>query len=207
MLDIDTYHSLRESCSGEYREKGSKFIGFSYPVESDRFIKDRINSLKKDHAKANHHCYAYRLGYDGTNEFSTDDREPSGSAGRPILGVLKSKNLTDVLIVVIRYFGGIQLGIPGLINAYKQATLETLKYSRVITKVHHFKILVECKYDILNNLYRITRKLNGSVKIVKTDSISIRANIEVPFSKRVELLESIQTNHMVSENCKIIEFY
>jgi uncharacterized YigZ family protein len=201
----DEYKTITETESGEYREKGSKFIGYSFSVNNKADVESVLNRIKKEHPKANHHCYAYRLGIHHATEYSTDDREPAGSAGKPILGVLKSQEINEILMVVVRYFGGTQLGIPGLINAYKQATIETLKKSRIVLKTHLFQIIIACDYNILNEIYRIARKLNGSVKIIESNTNTMKVTINVPFSKRMELLEAIKTDYPVNESCRIID--
>jgi uncharacterized YigZ family protein len=116
------YITIAEPGTGDFRDRGSKFLAYSYPVFTAQDVKDRLQGLKKEHPKAVHHCYAYRLGTDGTQYRANDDGEPSGSAGKPILGQIDSMGLTNVLVVVVRYFGGTLLGVPGLINAYKTAT-------------------------------------------------------------------------------------
>lgn len=116
------YTTISAAGQGDFRDRGSKFLAFAYPVSSALEIKERLQLLKKEHPKAVHHCYAYRIGTDSTRYRANDDGEPSGSAGKPILGQIDSLGLTNVLVVVVRYFGGTLLGVPGLINAYKTAT-------------------------------------------------------------------------------------
>src|SRR3954466_15552915 len=127
MNDVHKYTTIAEPGTGDFRDRGSKFLAYAYPVFTPQDIKDRLNALKKEHPKATHHCYAWRLGTDGTQYRANDDGEPSGSAGKPILGQIDSTELTNVLVVVVRYFGGSLLGVPGLINAYKTATAQSLE--------------------------------------------------------------------------------
>jgi uncharacterized YigZ family protein len=127
MTDPDKYITIVQPGTGDFRDRGSKFLAFSYPVSTTTEVKQLLQALKKEHPKANHHCYAYRLGTDGTQFRANDDGEPSGSAGKPILGQIDSLGLTYVLVVVVRYFGGSLLGVPGLINAYKAATAQALE--------------------------------------------------------------------------------
>ena len=122
MAAKDTYKSIGAPSEGLFKDNGSRFIARAYPVESEAEIKEIVAALKKEYHDARHHCYAYRLGLDGEPWRANDDGEPSGSAGRPILGQIDSAGLSDILVVVIRYFGGIKLGIPGLIRAYKTST-------------------------------------------------------------------------------------
>jgi uncharacterized YigZ family protein len=132
MLFDDSYFSIEAPSEGIFKDRGSKFIAFAFPVKSEQEIKEILNRLKKEHQGANHHCYAWRLGADKQNYRANDDGEPNNSAGKPILGQLLSKDLTNVLVVVVRYFGGTLLGVSGLINAYKNAAADALNKSRII---------------------------------------------------------------------------
>ena len=116
---FDAYRSLAAPAEGLFKDNGSRFIALAYPVETEEEVKSIVAGLRKEYHDARHHCYAYRLGYQGDVFRASDDGEPAGSAGRPILGQIDSAGLSDVLVVVVRYFGGIKLGIPGLIRAYK----------------------------------------------------------------------------------------
>ena len=131
----DTYSSISSKGEGLFKDNGSRFIAFAFPVESEDEVKEIVSSLKKEYHDARHHCYAYRLGLDGSVWRANDDGEPSGSAGRPILGQIDSAGLSDVLVVVVRYFGGIKLGIPGLIRAYRTSTAEAISNAARQTKV------------------------------------------------------------------------
>jgi uncharacterized YigZ family protein len=122
MAEIHKYTTIAASSTGDFRDRGSKFLSYAFPVATAAAVKEKLQLLKKDHPKAVHHCYAYRFGSDGNQYRANDDGEPSGSAGKPILGQIDSMGLTNVLVVVVRYFGGTLLGVPGLINAYKTAT-------------------------------------------------------------------------------------
>ena len=127
MTDQNKYTTIATTGTGDFRDRGSKFLAFSYPIQTAQEVKEKLQALKKEHPKANHHCYAYRIGLDGIQYRAVDDGEPSGSAGKPILGQIDSMGLTNVLVVVVRYFGGSLLGVPGLINAYKVATAQSLE--------------------------------------------------------------------------------
>lgn len=131
----DTYSSISSKGEGLFKDNGSRFIAFAFPVESEDEVKEIVSSLKKEYHDARHHCYAYRLGLDGSVWRANDDGEPSGSAGRPILGQIDSAGLSDVLVVVVRYFGGIKLGIPGLIRAYRTSSAEAISNAARQTKV------------------------------------------------------------------------
>lgn len=131
----DTYKSIAASSEGLYKDNGSRFIALAYPVESEEEVKTLVERARKEYHDARHHCYAYRIGLDGSKWRANDDGEPSGSAGRPILGQIDSIGLSDVLVIVVRYFGGIKLGIPGLIRAYKSSTADALANSGIIEKI------------------------------------------------------------------------
>jgi uncharacterized YigZ family protein len=124
---IEKYTTIATEGHGDFRDRGSKFLAYAYPVSDPAEVKEKVQALKKEHPKAVHFCYAYRIGTDGTQFRANDDGEPSGSAGKPILGTLDSLGLSNVLVVVVRYFGGTLLGVPGLINAYKTAATLALE--------------------------------------------------------------------------------
>ena len=125
----DTFKSISGPAEGLYKEKGSKFLAFAYPVVSEEEVRAALEKIRKEYYDARHHCYAYRLGLSGDVWRYNDDGEPSSTAGRPIYGQILSRELSDVLIVVVRYFGGIKLGVPGLIRAYKAAAADALDYA------------------------------------------------------------------------------
>ena len=134
MLFSDSYFTITKPAQGSYRDKGSKFLSYAYPVQSEAEIKEKLQELKKEHPSARHHCYAWRLGVDGAAYRANDDGEPSGTAGKPILNQLQSSQLTNVLIVVVRYFGGTLLGVTGLIQAYKFAAADAIINSDIAEK-------------------------------------------------------------------------
>ena len=127
MADTSKYTTIATPGTGDFRDRGSKFLAYSYPISSVAEVKEKLQALKKEHPKAVHHCLAYRIGTDGSQFRASDDGEPAGSAGKPILGQIDSMGLTNVLVVVVRYFGGSLLGVPGLINAYRTATALSLE--------------------------------------------------------------------------------
>ncbi len=130
----DQYLSISAPSTGIYKDNGSKFLAFAYPVESEEQVKEHLAALRKEYFDARHHCYAYRIGHLGQIWRANDDGEPSSTAGKPILGQLLSSELSDILVVVVRYFGGVKLGVPGLIKAYKTATSEAISAASTITK-------------------------------------------------------------------------
>ncbi|MCX6319653.1 MAG: YigZ family protein [Bacteroidetes bacterium] len=133
-MNPDYYFTIDRPGMAEFKDRGSQFIAYTYPLVSIADFKEKLAALKKEHPKAVHHCFAYRLGLDGIQFRVSDDGEPSGTAGKPILGQIDSKQLTDVLIVVVRYFGGTLLGVPGLINAYKTAASLALQVTPIVQK-------------------------------------------------------------------------
>jgi hypothetical protein len=131
----DSYKSIAAESRGLFKDNGSRFIAHAYPVETEEEVKEIVAALKKEYYDARHHVYAYRLGYKGDKFRANDDGEPSGSSGRPVLGQIDSYGLSDILVVVVRYFGGIKLGIPGLIRAYKTSTADALANAQIVEKI------------------------------------------------------------------------
>jgi uncharacterized YigZ family protein len=160
MLFDDTYKTISKPSEGIYRDKGSRFISYLYPIQSEATIKDIIAELKAMHPKARHHCWAIRLSPDRTIFRINDDGEPSGTAGRPILNTLLSHNLTNVLAVVVRYFGGTLLGVPGLINAYKTATIEAIQSSEIIEKTVDLLFKIEFDHLAMNEVMKVIKEEN-----------------------------------------------
>jgi uncharacterized YigZ family protein len=147
----------------EFKDRGSKFIAYVYPVAAADDFKKHLQALKKEHPKAVHHCFAFRLGIDGNNFRANDDGEPSGSAGRPILGQIDSKELVNVAVIVVRYFGGSLLGVPGLINAYKMVTMLALQLTPIIQKQVELEYELHFDYTNINDVLTITKKYNCSI--------------------------------------------
>ncbi len=155
----DTYRTIPGPAEGLFKDNGSRFISFAFPVETEDEVKGLVNDLKKKYHDARHHCYAYRLGYLGDKFRSNDDGEPSSSAGRPILGQIDSRGLSDVLVVVVRYFGGIKLGIPGLIRAYRTSAAEALDKAGCIGKTAGKWFSVSFGYEAMNNVMKILKDM------------------------------------------------
>jgi uncharacterized YigZ family protein len=163
----DSYLTIAKPAEGLYKDKGSKFISWAYPVKDLEEIKSHLASLKEAHPKARHICYAYRLGFTPVEARSNDDGEPSGSAGKPILNTIISNNLYYTLVAVVRYFGGTLLGVPGLIHAYKEASLDALQEENIFLKEPEKQLIVEIAYAELNDFMKIIKK--NPVKIVKQE--------------------------------------
>jgi uncharacterized YigZ family protein len=157
MLFDDTYKTIEKEAEGIFRDKGSRFIAYLYPIKSEEEIKNKIADLKTLHPKARHYCWAMRLGPDRTIFRINDDGEPSGTAGRPILNTLLSSDLTNVLAVVVRYFGGTLLGVPGLINAYKSATLDAINQAHIIEKTIDLIFKLEFGHSVMNEVMKIIK--------------------------------------------------
>lgn len=167
MDSVTKYKTIEAPTTGEFRDRGSKFFAFAYPVSTVDEIKGKVKELKKEHPKAVHHCVAYRLGTDGNIYKAADDGEPSGSAGKPMLGQIDSAELTNVLVVVVRYFGGSLLGVPGLINAYKTATAEALQAATIIEKWIEKKVELDFDYPLMGEVLYILKQ--GEATIYKQD--------------------------------------
>jgi len=173
MLFDDTYFTIDKPTEGTFRDRGSKFIAFAYPISSDSEIKEIVARLKTEHAKANHHCWAMRLGMDRSVFRVNDDGEPSGTAGRPILNTLLSRNLTNMLVVVVRYFGGTLLGVPGLINAYRSAAEEALNAAKVIEKTVNDVYTIRFDYQQMNEVMRIIKGYGLEVLEQQFDNLCV----------------------------------
>jgi uncharacterized YigZ family protein len=163
-LDQDAFLTLSRESSGLYKEKGSKFYYFAFPVENEEEIKNALGSLRKTYFDATHHCYAWALGNKGTHFRANDDGEPNHSAGDPILGQIRSNQLTNVLIVVIRYFGGTKLGVSGLIHAYKSSAALAIEENQIIEKQVMRNLWIRFGYTEMNNV----------MKIIKAENLEIR---------------------------------
>jgi len=196
MLLEDTYKTISVESKGSYKEKGSKFLAFVFPVASEEEIKQKLAMLRKEYHDARHHCYAYRLGYDKSVFRINDDGEPSGTAGRPIYGQIVSHDLTRVLIVVIRYFGGIKLGVPGLINAYKTATRDALDKASIITKTIHEEYQVRFDYTAMNSVMKVLKEEDAVILSQEFENscrldFSVRKNSGNKISARLKKISNV----------------
>lgn len=163
MQPHDQYRTIAEPAEAIYKERSSKFLTYAYPVENEEQIKELLDALRKRYYDATHHCYAYRLGPQGEIFRANDDGEPSGTAGKPILGQLLSSELTNCLVVVVRYFGGTKLGVSGLIQAYKEATADVLAVSKIIEKTVDKVIKVDFSYVAMNGVMRVVKEMNPRI--------------------------------------------
>ena len=163
ILMEDTYRTIDAPAEGLYKEKGSKFIALAYPVYTEEEVKDIVAELKKQYYDARHHCYAYSLGADKGRFRASDDGEPSGSAGKPMLGQIDSAGFINVLVVVVRYFGGTLLGVPGLINAYKTATADALAQAGIIEKWIEDKYEVQFDYPVMSEVLYLLKQAEATI--------------------------------------------
>ena len=190
----DKYKEIKSATTGVYKEKGSKFIAYSFPVHSEENVKEKLEEIKKLEHSARHHCYAYILKPDKSAQRANDDGEPSSTAGKPILGQILSNDLTNILIIVVRYFGGVKLGVPGLIRSYKTAALYTISNSEIITKIIKDQFAVSFKYPQMNDVMRLVKEYN--LEVVNTD-FQMECNIifAVAKSKSEEVVETFKKNY------------
>ncbi len=163
MEDTNKYRTISANTTGDFRDRGSKFLAYAYPVMTALDVKEKLQLLKKEHPKAVHHCYAFRLGTDGTQYRANDDGEPSGSAGKPIIGQIDSLGLTNVLVVVVRYFGGTLLGVPGLINAYKTVTQEALSKAPVTEKWIEDLVEINFDYPVMGEVLYLLKQSEATI--------------------------------------------
>jgi len=160
---MDSYFTIASSTEGIYKEKGSKFLSFSFPVEDAEQVKELVKTFKKNYYDARHVCYGYMLGAERKEWRANDDGEPSGTAGRPILGQINSRELTNILVIVVRYFGGILLGTGGLAIAYKEATANALNQAEIIEKTVNCEITIHFEYSIMNSVMRIVKESSATI--------------------------------------------
>ena len=190
----DSYKSIAAEARGLFKDNGSRFIAHAYPVETEEEVKEIVAALKKEYYDARHHVYAYRLGHLGDRFRANDDGEPSGSSARPVLGQIDSNGLSDILVVVVRYFGGIKLGIPGLIRAYKTSTADALANAQVVEKIAArrfrvifgymnmnavMKVMKDMGLEQKNQVFDMECSIDTSVRLSQTDSFLERmADVE-----------------------------
>jgi uncharacterized YigZ family protein len=190
----DKYKEIQTHSTGIYKEKGSKFIAYSYPVYSEDQVKEKLEEVRKIEYSARHYCYAYILNADKSSQRANDDGEPSSTAGKPILGQILSNDLTNILIVVVRYFGGVKLGITGLIRSYKTAAADAIANSTLITKTIKEQYEVSFKYPQMNDVMRLIKEFD--LEVVNTDfQIDCKLIFAVPKSKENDILNTFKKKH------------
>lgn len=183
---MEFYNTIEQPALAEYKDRGSKFIAYAFPVNTPGEFKMHLQHLKKEHPKADHFCFAYRIGLDGNQFRVSDDGEPSGSAGKPIMGQIDSKEVFNVCIIVVRYFGGTLLGVPGLINAYKMAAMLVLQVVPIVQKPVMVNYSIHFDYTQMNEIMMIIKQLQCIIIEQENQLFSI-VKVGVPKSRMVEL--------------------
>jgi len=197
----DTYKTLQAPSEGLYKEKGSKFLAYAFPVSTEQQIKEIITQLKKEHHSARHHCFAWRLGAENQSFRINDDGEPSGTAGRPILGQIQKQELTDILVVVVRYFGGVLLGTSGLTNAYKLAANEVLKNASIIAKIIKYPVEINFDYLATNELMQVLKEFG--IEITESH-FDLKCRVKIMVRKELTAIVLEKLNKTENLNAVII---
>jgi uncharacterized YigZ family protein len=190
------YTTIEKAGTAEFRDRGSRFIGYAFPVTSVEQFKKELEQIKKEHPKATHHCFAYRIGLDGNSFRVNDDGEPSGSAGKPILGQIDSKELVNVGVVVVRYFGGTMLGVPGLINAYKTTASVVLQTIPFVQKTIERSYQLQFDYTMINEVMMVIKQCNCTL-LQQEVQLFCLYKIGVPLNREEEVLYRLKQLHTV----------
>ena len=196
----DTYRTIEAPAEGLYKEKGSKFLAFAYPVRTAEEVKAHLEALRKEYFDARHHCFAYILGPNKDAWRANDDGEPSGTGGRPIYGQLLSADLTDTLIVVVRYFGGILLGASGLANAYKTAARDAIEHARIVERTIDVRYRLHFEYALMNDVMRVVKEF-GLTPLNQDFNLDCRMEVEVRQSQSVRFYDTIVKLRGVEVEC------
>jgi uncharacterized YigZ family protein len=199
MREQGFYYIIDQNAVAEFKDRGSRFIAYAYPIQLTDDFKKHLQRLKKNHPKAAHYCFAYRLGLDGNNFRVSDDGEPAGTAGKPILGQMDSKGLTNVLVIVVRYFGGTLLGVPGLINAYKTTASRALQLTPIVRKAVEVNYQLQFNYTQMNDVMIVVRKYNCTI-IEKAEQLFCNLKIGVPLNRLEEFLYKVSELRDVEVN-------
>lgn len=199
----DTYRTLSKPSQGMFKDRGSKFIAFAFPAYSEEEVKEFQARIRKEYHDARHHCYAYRLGYKKEVYRVNDDGEPSNSAGMPIFGQLQSNDLTNVLIIVIRYFGGVKLGVGGLINAYRTAAAEAISDNTIIEKTVNDIWQINYEYPVMGDVMRIIKddnieQIETKFEISCMIKISVRKSLIIDIIDKLEKIETVSCTYIES---------
>ena len=187
MSESEFYKTIDQPAVAEYKDRGSKFLAFANPIVTADDFKKQLVLLKKEHPKAAHHCFAYRIGTDGNSFRVSDDGEPAGSAGKPMLGQIDSKEVTNIAVIVVRYFGGSLLGVSGLINAYKTVTSLVLQVTPIVQKQIEATYIIHFDYTQINDVMMVLKQCNCTVI---TQEMQLFCNITtgIPKSRLTEVL-------------------
>lgn len=193
----DTYNTITAGAEAVFKDKGSKFLAYAWPVASEEEVKEKLEPLKKKYYDATHHCYAWRIGPKGEAFRANDDGEPSGTAGKPILGQLLSHELTNILVVVVRYFGGTKLGVPGLINAYRESAKEVIAECEIVTRTVDAHYKVTFSYLAMNDVMKIVKDMQPEVVSQKFDNLcemelAVRESLSGQLSGKLGKTEGVE---------------
>jgi uncharacterized YigZ family protein len=203
-MPVFSYQTIQSPVEGTYKEKGSKFLAFAYPVNSEADIKDKLTLLRKKFFDARHHCYAWMLGAEKKNFRANDDGEPNHSAGDPIMGQIRSKDVTNVLVVVVRYFGGVKLGVGGLIAAYKAAAEDALARAVIITRELTKRIIIDYDYASTPEVMRMVKDFNLAI-LEQSFGNGCQMTVEYVLSCEARLMEKINLMSATGTAIKIRE--
>ena len=203
MLFSDEYRTIAEPAQASFRDKGSRFLAFAIPVSTEAEIKKELDALRKQYYDATHHCYAWMLGFDKSAYRVNDDGEPSGTAGRPIYGQILSNDLTNILIAVIRYYGGTKLGVPGLISAYKTSAQDALKNAAIVTRVVKEVYEIEFPYEAMNDVMKIIKDealevINNEFGMKCVSRLAIRYRDSVKVCDKLKKINKLIINHLTT---------
>jgi uncharacterized YigZ family protein len=198
-MEVFFYRTIERPAEGLYKEKGSKFLAFAYPVSSETDIREKIGHLKKQYFDARHHCFAWTLGPEKKQFRASDDGEPNHSAGDPILGQIRSKDLTNILVVVVRYFGGVKLGVGGLISAYRAAAEDALNNALIIEREVHESFWLHYDYATTPEVMRVVKEFELSVLEQHFGEscemkVDVALKVREKFTGKIELLKAMGTN-------------
>jgi len=196
----DTFFTLKTLCEGIYKDKGSKFLSFAMPIADSKTAIETVKEYRKRFYDARHVCFAFKIGTENPEIRTNDDGEPSGTAGQPILGQINSANLTNVLIIVVRYFGGVLLGTGGLRLAYKNATVDALKNGKIIEQIIENQIIIKFLYSFLNNILKIIKYYN--LRII---SQKIETDCTIQIAVRKSLTEIVTQKFTEYGDCVILQ--
>lgn len=196
---LDSFITIQSPAEGLFKDRGSKFLAFAIPCATEERAKQLVAGFREQHPSAVHHCYAYRLGADGKNQRFSDDGEPGGTAGRPIMGTILSANLTNIIIVVVRYYGGTPLGVPGLINAYKTAAAEALAAATIIEKQVEETYTVTFGYGMQGDVMKILKVKGITLLFLQMEEVC-KAGISLPKTQASGVLERLRNLQGVEVN-------
>ncbi len=196
MSEQEYYYTIEKEAFAEFKDRGSRFLAYAYPVQSVEECKQLLQRAKKEHPKAVHHCFAWRLGFDGNVFRQSDDGEPSGTAGRPILGQIDSKHLTNVAIIVVRYFGGTLLGVPGLIQAYRSVAAMALQLVPIVQKPIELVYVLQFDYTQVNEVMNIVKQYNCTIGRQEMQ-LFCQLSIGISKSRLDEVLYKLKQLHTV----------